>query len=438
MQGLRCVLGSYDIHGEVTATARTILKRLALNRVPDLVDWVSAADKMSVARLAPAIFEAARQGDEDMLDILRSGAAILAQYTAAVARRLGRTDLPVKLFGGIFAHHLEYGELYRKALEPLLAAPSVELCSDSGALGAAWLAARAATSGPLRVEAQPSSVVTPLLDTAELAAATTEQRNPRSSSLDRLGTPDLVRLFIEEEHFVSRALADSHASICHAVDLVAGSLASGGRLFYVGAGTSGRLGVLDASEIPPTFGASPDLVQGIIAGGAQALHRAVEGAEDQPSMGALAVSERGVKSGDVVCGIAASGRTPFVLGALNRSRELGAKTVLLTCNPARRKLPHPWDVEIDLPTGPELVTGSTRLKAGTATKLVLNILSTCAMIRLGKVRGNLMINVQISNEKLRDRGLRLVRESLGVTQEEAEKKLAAAGWNVSACLANVE
>ena len=205
-------------------------------------------------------------------------------------------------------------------------------------------------------------------------------------------------------------------------------------MFYIGAGTSGRLGVLDASEIPPTFGAPPELVQGIIAGGAPALHRAVEGAEDQPEVGAISVLERGLRAGDVVCGIAASGRTPFVLGALARARELGAGTILLTCNPARQRATPGWDVEIDLPTGPEILTGSTRLKAGTATKVALNILSTCAMIRLGKVRGNAMVDLNISNEKLRDRGARMVSTALGIGYEEAREKLERAGWNVRACL----
>jgi N-acetylmuramic acid 6-phosphate etherase len=216
--------------------------------------------------------------------------------------------------------------------------------------------------------------------------------------------------------------------------LVSETLRAGGRLFYVGAGTSGRLGVLDASEIPPTFGAPPELVQGIIAGGATALRRAVEGAEDQPEAGEHAVIERGVRAGDVVCGIAASGRTPFVLGALARARFLGARTIFLTCNPVRRESAEPWDVEIDLPTGPELVTGSTRLKAGTATKLVLNIFSTCAMIRLGRVRGNAMVDVSISNEKLRDRGTRLVSATLGIPYEAARAELERAGWNVRKCV----
>jgi N-acetylmuramic acid 6-phosphate etherase len=215
---------------------------------------------------------------------------------------------------------------------------------------------------------------------------------------------------------------------------VSTALRDGGRLFYIGAGTSGRLGVLDASEIPPTFGAPPELVQGIIAGGAEALHRAVEGAEDQPEAGALAVLERGVRAGDVLCGIAASGRTPFVLGALARARQLGARTVLLTCNPARQRAVPSWDAEIDLPVGPEIITGSTRLKAGTATKVTLNLLSTCAMIRLGRVRGNSMVDLHISNAKLRDRGVRLISATLGLAYEEARARLERAGWNVRACL----
>ena len=186
--------------------------------------------------------------------------------------------------------------------------------------------------------------------------------------------------------------------------------------------------MLDASEIPPTFGAPPELVQGIIAGGATALHRAVEGAEDQPESGALAVLERGVRAGDAVCGLTASGRTPFVLGALARAHQLGARTILLTCNPARTRTG--WDVEIDLPTGPEIVTGSTRLKAGTATKVVLNILSTCAMVRLGRVRGNSMVDLHISNAKLRDRGVRLVSRELRISYEEARERLEKAGWDV--------
>jgi N-acetylmuramic acid 6-phosphate etherase len=192
--------------------------------------------------------------------------------------------------------------------------------------------------------------------------------------------------------------------------------------------------VLDASEIPPTFGAPPELVQGIIAGGAQALFRAVEGAEDQSEQGAMTVQERGVKAGDVVCGITASGRTPFVIGALGRARNLGARTMLITCNPKRHRTVEKWDVEIDLPTGPELVTGSTRLKAGTATKVTLNIISTCTMVRLGKVKGNHMVDLGISNAKLRDRAIRLVSTVRGISYAAAQAELERHNWQTRACL----
>src|ERR1041385_117270 len=191
--------------------------------------------------------------------------------------------------------------------------------------------------------------------------------------------------------------------------MVTKSLREGGRLFYVGAGTSGRLGLLDASEIPPTFSASPETVQGIIAGGITALSRSVEGAEDDRGSGALAIEERGVIGKDIVCGITASGRAPFVVGALAEAKKRGAQTILLTCNPERDRLPG-CDLEIDLATGPELLTGSTRLNAGPATKIALHIISTGAMIALGKVRGNLMIDLTVSNAKLRDRAVRLGAE----------------------------
>jgi N-acetylmuramic acid 6-phosphate etherase len=216
-------------------------------------------------------------------------------------------------------------------------------------------------------------------------------------------------------------------------------------LFYVGAGSSGRIGVLDASEIPPTFGASPDLVQGIIAGGTTALYRSVEGAEDEGSAGASAMRERGIKNGDVVIGITASGRTPFVLGALAHAKSLGAKTILLTCNPGCSRWPVAGrsdgpqgrgysnaDLVIALAVGPEILTGSTRLKAGTATKAALNIISTGAMVALGKVRGNLMIDLHTTSAKLRDRAVRVVVDLAQCDYESARRQLEAADWNLRA------
>ncbi len=463
MQGLRSVLSHFDLNDEISPLAQQVLRTLALNQLPDLVDWVMGADKMSVAQLAPAVFESARRGNPEMRKVVRDGAEVLAEFTNAVAQRLDFPDARVALTGGLFTHYPEYVRMYQDRLAGLLPGAVVSVCAESGALGAAWLAgqcrgaAAAQTTenaerdregrcvpakeqverGAVSVEretAHAASAATPPLNRDELATAATEQSNPRSAQLDKLPTAELVQLFITEERRVEEALAACHPQLCAAVELVSAALGNGGRLFYIGAGTSGRLGVLDSSEIPPTFGASPELVQGIMAGGVTALHRAVEGAEDQPGAGALAVIDRGVRAGDVLCGIAASGRTPFVLGALERARALGAGTLLLTCNPARQRAAVPWDVEIDLPTGPELVTGSTRLKAGTATKLALNLLSTCAMIRLGKVRGNRMIDVRISNEKLRDRGARLVVETLGIPYADAMTRLERAGWNVRACV----
>lgn len=430
MQALRYVLTHYDLTGHVSHLAEDILRTLALNRLRDLIRWVAEADKMSVARLAPVAFAAARRGHPEMLAAVQGGARILAEFTAAVAGRL-ELELPkIVAYGGLFAFEREYLDLFKGALGELLPDAEVDLCERSGAFGAAWLA----TGKELPSPTPDAEARVDENDLAELASAVTEQPNLRSAQIDRLPTSEMVALFVSEEDRVTEALDACRATICAAVDLVAGAVQDGGRLFYVGAGTSGRLGVLDASEIPPTFGAPPDLVQGIIAGGVDALHRSVEQTEDQPEEGALAMVERGVREGDVVCGITASGRTPFVLGALTRARQIGAKTILLTSNPSRRRTRPPWDVEIDLPTGPELITGSTRLKAGTATKVCLNILSTCTMIRLGKVQGNLMVDVGISNTKLRDRAIRLVGHVRGLGYAEARKELEHHGWDVRACL----
>jgi N-acetylmuramic acid 6-phosphate etherase len=427
-QALRQVLTRFDLEQKITVLAERILHELALNSFAELGTWAMEADKMSVARLAPAVFEAARHGDSEMLEVIQAGASVLADFTRAIALRFHWEDPHVRLFGGLFAHHSDYSELFKLRLSILLPRAKTSVCRESGAIGAAWLArhqGKAGPSGALRGAGLAH-------DREEIAVATTEQSNPRSLRLDKMTTDEMIELFVTEEECVTEALMSCRAELAAAIDLVSECLLGGGRLFYLGAGTSGRLGVLDASEIPPTFGAPPELVQGIIAGGATALHRAVEGAEDQVEAGALAVLQRGLKAADVVCGITASGRTPFVHGALTAARKTGSRTLLLTCNPARKSTG--WDVEINLPTGPEIVTGSTRLKAGTATKVVLNLLSTCAMVRLGRVSGNRMVDVGISNEKLRDRGTRIVAETLGLSYPEARARLAAAQWNVRAAL----
>lgn len=258
---------------------------------------------------------------------------------------------------------------------------------------------------------------------------TTEKRNPRSADIDRLSTLQLVEAINAEDARVAPAVRTQRRQIAAAVDLVVGRFRRGGRLFYVGAGTSGRLGVLDAAECPPTFGVPPSLVQGLIAGGRRALVRAVEGAEDRAADGAAALDRRRVTADDAVAGIAACGVTPFVRGAIRRARRIGAATIFVTCSPEVRAAVRA-DVIICPIVGPEVVTGSTRMKAGTATKLVLNTLTTAAMIRAGKVYGNLMVDLKATNEKLRDRSERIVMELTGLGRPAARELLGRARGEV--------
>jgi N-acetylmuramic acid 6-phosphate etherase len=262
----------------------------------------------------------------------------------------------------------------------------------------------------------------------------TEQRNPRSMRIDELEALEIVDLINAEDRMVAEAVGEEREAIARALELVEASFRSGGRLIYVGAGTSGRLGVLDAAEMPPTYGTDPTLVQGIIAGGYAALVRAEEGAEDDPEHGAEAIDEGEVDEKDFVLGIATSGTTPFVHGALARARERGARTGFLLCTYPSRELLESHDVVIAPLVGPEVITGSTRMKAGTATKLVLNTITTGAMVRLGKVFGNLMVDLQVTCEKLRDRGERILIEMLGFERAEASTLLEAAGGHVKTAL----
>jgi N-acetylmuramic acid 6-phosphate etherase len=251
---------------------------------------------------------------------------------------------------------------------------------------------------------------------------TTEKRNARSRDIDRRSTLGIVDIITAEDEGVPRAVRRERRRIAQAVEMIVAAFRRGGRLFYVGAGTSGRLGVLDAAECPPTFGTRPGLVQGIIAGGRRALVRSVEGAEDRAADGARALGHRRVRSGDVVVGIAACGLTPFVRGAMKRARELGAGTVFITCAPEAKEEIEA-DVIINPVVGPEVITGSTRMKAGTATKLVLNTLTTAAMVKMGKVHGNLMVDLKATNEKLRDRSERILCEVTGVSRRRARQLL---------------
>ncbi len=251
----------------------------------------------------------------------------------------------------------------------------------------------------------------------------TERRNPKSERIDRLTTIEIVDLINAEDRMVAEAVHEERRQIAKAIDLVVDSLQRGGRLFYVGAGTSGRLGVLDAAEMPPTYRTDPEMVQGIIAGGYAALVRAQEGAEDHPEDGAAEMDEREVGPNDFVLGIATSGTTPYVHGALGRARERGARTGFLLCTYPPESLIRTHDVVIAPLVGPEVITGSTRMKAGTATKMVLNTISTGTMVKLGKVYGNLMVDLQVTCQKLRDRGERILMETTGVDRPEAAELL---------------
>ena len=406
--------------------AASILRALSLNNFDQLVRWAQTADKMEIAMLAPVVCEAATNGDERVTEILEEGARVLSEFTEAVATRLHLLAPKVMLIGGLFQRDSIYTHTFKRRLKKILPDTRVSTTEQLPELGAALLAAEM-SEHPITWRGKSSEK----LD--ELASAATEQRNARSENLDRMSASQLVELFVDEEKFVGEALREASADLASAIEIVANSLRKNGRLFYVGAGTSGRLGVLDASEIPPTFGAWPDLVQGIIAGGVTALFRSVEGAEDERSNGGLAIDERGVKDSDVVLGITASGRTPFVMGALTRAKSLGAKTILLSSNPISDG-DATIDLRIHLAVGPEIIAGSTRLKAGTATKVALNIISTGAMVALGKVRGNRMIDLAASSNKLRDRAARLVAEQLQCGYDDAVERLQNHDWNLRATI----
>jgi N-acetylmuramic acid 6-phosphate etherase len=428
-RGLETAYLTYDKERKTSALAREFLAASGKATLDELVPHLlQDTGKTAVAQWAKCVFSAAEKGDREARALLDGATAALAEKVGFIAKRLKLARPRVALAGGLFENQPRYIASFQRALKSVVPRAESFLLTVPGVFGAARLAGLERV--PVNEAAHRNGK--PMAESARLAAfaqASTEQRNPRSRGLDQRSIPELVDLFIREERFVEKALAAERAAIARAAALVAKKLAAGGRLFYIGAGTSGRLGVVDASEMPPTYNAPPEQVQAIIAGGPAAVFKSQEGAEDSRDAGAAELRARGLTRRDVVCGIAASGQTPFVLGALEAARKTGAGTILLTCNP-RRTIRVPVDVEIDLPTGPEIVTGSTRMKAGTATKLVLNILSTIAMVRLGRVRDNLMINVQASNDKLRARAVRLVESLAACPPDHAQSALDKVSWCV--------
>ncbi|MGI8604140.1 MAG: N-acetylmuramic acid 6-phosphate etherase [Verrucomicrobiales bacterium] len=441
-RALRELLAYFDHEGQWPKLGALVLDALALNHPEDLIPWSMQAEKDEIASLAVQAFRAARQGDPVARDILEGAAESLAADGNACAGKLVSHAAAVHFVfnGSVLTRNPGFAQKVARRLKELWPGAKITILERPSVWGAVELARNAAGVNALPAPISLTDVQTsqfanaPLFDEA-LASSPTEQRNPRSAHFDTMPIPEAVDLMLDEERRVPDALRAERESIVWVVQRIVRSFKKGGRLFYVGAGTSGRLGVLDASECPPTFRAPREQVQGIIAGGLPALWRAVEGAEDDVEGGAEAICFRNVTSRDVVIGIAASGRTPFVWGALAEAKSRRATTVLIAFNPAvKNKLTiraaELLDQTIAVSLGPEVLTGSTRLKAGTATKLLLNIFTTVAMSRVGKVIGNLMIDLNPSNVKLRDRAVRIVCDLTGADPAAARAALEKTGWVV--------
>ena len=434
LRALKAVVFYFDRDGTWSRLGERLLTATGTNEPDDLIDWVASADKHAVAALAPEVFAAAKKRDRIARDILEGAAGMLAKDAVNCARKLAQKNKPVHfvLAGGVLRGQPAFARKVSQSIRERWPQATVQVQKHDGVWGAIELAKNlpkdaAQPITPSILSPQPSTHVPP-----------TEQRNPRSMDLDRLPLPAAIDLMLTEEQRAAKAVRAEGKTIARLAGWVAKALANGGRLFYVGAGTSGRLGVLDASECPPTFRARPEQVQGIIAGGPQALTQAIEGAEDDADAGGRAIQFRGVNKKDVVIGIAASGNTPFVWGALETAAQRGARTALICFNPTLKRRAKVPQLILAPAIGPEVLTGSTRLKAGTATKLILNCITTLAMVRLGKVAGNLMVDVDPKNEKLRDRAMRIVMTLREVDANTARAALAKHGWVVQDALKQLQ
>jgi len=452
LAALRRIVYQHDLKAEFPPLGRAVLRALQLNDPDDLIPWTQVAEKQDIANLAVTIFQESLKGDSLAGEIIAHAAEKLADMALHCAEHLlGHARRVQFIFNGsVLLKQPAFSATVSRRIHELWPRCRIQRLRRESVWGAVEIAkaniehqtsnsehrrqmkegdaASEFDVGSSKFNVQRSSEIVPL---SLLAKSPTEQRNPRTRQIDSLPLDEAVELMLAEDSTVPAAVLQAKAGIVWTVEKIIAAFANGGRLFYVGAGTSGRLGILDASECPPTFRVSPDQVQGIIAGGRRAIWSAVEGAEDDSAAGASTVRARGVQSGDVLVGIAASGRTPFVWGALQEARKLGAVTVLLCFNPMIKvKKEDEPDRMILINTGPEVLTGSTRLKAGTATKLVLNIFTTLAMIRSGKAVSNLMVDMNPSNVKLRDRAERMLQELTGCDLKTAHQALKQTGWRV--------
>ncbi len=435
LRALKAVLFYFDRDGRISPLGRRILHFLLLNELNDLPPWALHASKTDIAALAREVSAAAATGDRIARDILAGAAHSIAKDALICAGRLTKRGARVKfvLAGSVLLNQPAFQKQVAGFIRAGWRNAEVVALKHEAALGAVALAKQLAPfkvqSSKFKVQSSPD--LAHWTKNFGLLDSPTEQRHPLSMKLDELPLNRAILLMLSEDEKIPSAILPESKEVERAVRSAVRSFKTGGRLLYIGAGTSGRLGVLDASECPPTFRTDPDLVQGIIAGGQTALWRAVEGAEDDPAAGARAMEARGVNRRDTVIGIAASGRTPFVWGALDEAKARGATTGLITLNP-NLKIPraHRPDIFIAPNTGPEILTGSTRLKSGTATKLILNIITTLAMVQTGKVLSNLMVDVKASNVKLRARAIRIVRTLTGWDEPTALAALEKTKWAI--------
>ncbi len=436
-RALRALMDTYDTDPDNTwpPLGADILAQLQMNEPEDLIDWSLEVPKNELASLAVSVFEAARSRQDPVaVSILNHAAETLAHDAIACAEHIARDRDRVQFIfnGAVLLKNPEFQEQVRDLIRQGWRNSDISALEKPSAWGSVALARSNSEETPPRDTSASTTPITPT-DAWEsyrpVSKAPTEQRNPKSSKFSELSIREGLELMLSEDANIPAAVLPESPAIEWTIEKVVEAFANGGRLIYCGAGTSGRLGVLDASECPPTFRSNPRMVQGIIAGGRSALWSAVEGAEDDPGEGAAAITARGVEEKDIVIGISASGHAPFVWGCLAEAKKRKAATVLFCVNPAYKD--HPLPDQIIAPnTGPELLTGSTRLRAGTATKLVLNAITTLAMTHSGKVTGNLMTNLKPSNGKLRKRAISIVQELTSASEEEATTALKKSGWTV--------
>ncbi|HXU77683.1 MAG TPA: N-acetylmuramic acid 6-phosphate etherase [Methylomirabilota bacterium] len=434
LRAVKAVLHRYDQSGVWPPLGQRFLALLQLNHPEDLIGWVHSVSPSEARKVGFEVIAAWRRRDRVAADIVAGAAASLAQNAAACARKVTVPGQSVEFLFAPGAPLLDraFAGRVNRELGRLWPHPRIQWSQRDPIWGAVELARKLALHPGLGTPPPVSSRST---QTGPVATSTrlspTEERNPRSSKLDRMPLRRAVRLMLTEDAKIPKALLAEERLIERAVVAISRAFRAGGRLLYVGAGTSGRLGVLDASECPPTFRSDPAMVQGVIAGGTTALWQSVEGAEDDAEAGAVAMKVRGVGSRDVVVGLAASGTTPFVWGALDHAIRNRATTILVCFNPYLVVPAQTRPTILIAPNlGPELLTGSTRLKAGTATKLLLNIFTTLAMVRNGKVISNLMVDLLPSNAKLRARAIRIVQQLTGTDSQSAQAALERNQWNI--------